>query len=356
MRSGYTSADLFMGVGGATLSLQNQGFDTVAAIDIDANACETYQKNFGLEPICGDINKITGHDILDHYGLERGSISILTGCPPCQGFSSLRRTRYPDEEDDRKGLIRVFADRIREIDPKAVIFENVPGIIREKGRPFFDKYLSELEKMGFKTSWDLFNTADFGVPQKRKRVVAISIKGIKEEPSLPDKTHTNPNSKNDELRPWRTVRDAIGDLPKLEPGDSCPDVLNHVARNHAPRIIDLISLIPKDGGSRKSLPDEYWLECHKNLKNKKGAENIYGRLWWDKPAGTMTCRCTTPSSGRFLHPDQNRAITPREAARFQTFPDDFEFHEALVHAERQIGNAVPVKFMDAFVSIVKDYL
>ena len=345
-----------MGVGGATLSLRNQGFHTVAAIDIDAKACETYQKNIGLKPICGDIKEITGQDILDHYGLEKGSISILTGCPPCQGFSSLRRTRYPDGKDARNDLIFVFLERIREIAPKAVLFENVPGIIQKKGRPFFDKYLSELEKMGFKTNWDLFNSADFGVPQNRKRVVAISIKGAKKKPSLPNRTHAKSGSENDELEPWRTVRDAISDLPTLDSGESFPDILNHKARNHSKRILDLISLIPKDGGSRKSLPDEYWLECHKNLKNGNGAENVYGRLWWDKPAGTITCRCTTPSSGRFLHPDQNRAITPREAARLQTFPDDFEFHALFNHAERQIGNAVPVKFMEAFISISKDYL
>lgn len=309
-----------------------------------------------MEPICTDLSEVRGREILDHYGLERGSISCVIGCPPCQGFSSLRRTRYPNEEDDRKGLIGVFIERIREINPKAVVFENVPGIVRSKGRPYFDKYLSELHKMEYISNWGVFNAADLGVPQVRKRVVAISVKGLKEKPILPYQTHARPGSGNDDMKPWRTVRDAISDLPPLEPGDACPDVLNHVARNHSPRILELISLIPKDGGSRKSLPEEYWLECHKNLEKRRGAENTYGRMWWDKPAGTMTCRCTTPSSGRFLHPEQDRAITPREAARFQTFPDDYKFHELLTHAERQIGNAVPVKFMESFVSIVKDYL
>lgn len=352
----YTAADIFQGAGGGSIALSQTHYKVVAAVDIDPIACETYQKNLHLEPICGDLSRISGREILAHYGLGKGDISCIVGCPPCQGFSSLRRTRYPNQEDERKSLVNVFIDRIREIDPKSVIFENVSGILWGKNRLYFDKYLAEMEGMGYKTSWDVFNAADFGVPQIRKRVVAISVKGMNGKPPLPTKTHVKPSMENSDQISWLTVRDAIEDLPHLEPGEAHPDILNHAAREHTKRIRKMISLIPKDGGSRKSLPEDYWLKCHKNLKKRKGAENIYGRLWWDKPAGTITCRCTTPSSGRFLHPEQDRAITPREAARLQTFPDDFKFPDVFYYAEKQIGNAVPVDFMRAVLETPKEFL
>ena len=355
MKAKKTAVDLFQGAGGASLGLKNAGYKVVAAVDIDSKACETYKTNLKLEPICGDMREITGENILERYGLGKGDVDLVVGCPPCQGFSSLRRTRYPDGNDDRNDLVGVFLERIIELEPKVVIFENVPGLVGEKGCLFFDEYIRAIEKMDYATSWDVLNAADYGIPQYRRRVVVISVRDIKTPPPMPIQTHARPSSVKEELEPWRTVEDTIMDLPPLEPGEACPNIPNHVARNHSQRILELISLIPKNGGSRKSLPEEYWLTCHKNLEDGKGAENIYGRMWWDKPSPTMTSRCTTPSSGRFLHPEQNRAITPREAARFQTFPDDFEFPEQFTHAERQIGNAVPAKLIEVIVRSVKDF-
>lgn len=298
---------------------------------------------------------ISGRTILDHYGLEPGSISCLVGCPPCQGFSSLRRTRFPNMKDDKNILVMVFAERVREIRPKAVILENVPGIVGKSGFGFFEYYINVLENVGYSTNWGVFNAADFGVPQYRKRFVAVSILGLADKPVLPEKTHSHPKRVKGDLEPWETVERSIKDLPPLAPGEECSTISNHKARNHTPRILKMISLIPPEG-SRKNLPQKYWLECHKRLPKGKGAENVYGRMRWKKPSPTMTSRCTTPSSGRFLHPEQNRAITPREAARFQTFPDDFELPPQLNHAERYIGNAVPVEFLEVFIRIVKDYL
>jgi DNA (cytosine-5)-methyltransferase 1 len=358
MKSRYSVIDLFCGCGGASLGLKLAGHKIVAAVDIDPVACKTLSENLGLEPICGDLRYIDGYEILDTYGFGKDDIDLVVGCPPCQGFSSLRRTRYPDGQDPRKGLVVAFLERISEIQPNIVIFENVPGIAKGKGLIYLNLFLCTMEKMKYKINWDLINAVDFGVPQFRKRLIAICVKGATKPPPFPRKTHSNPNEGDETLLPWRTVRDAIGDLPPLKPGQSDPSIPNHTARNHSPKVLEIIRKIPKNGGSRKSLPPELWLPCHKKLKARRGggAENVYGRMSWDKPSPTITCRCTTPSSGRFIHPEQDRAITPREAARLQSFPDDFFFPKELNRAERLIGNAVPPRLMTALVKSIDEVI
>ena len=338
--------DLFCGCGGASLGLKSAGYTVVGAVDNDPLACEIYSKNLGLEPICADLRTFSGQEILDHYDLKKGDIDLIVGCPPCQGFSSLRKTRHPDGVDPRKSLVNVFCKKIADVQPRAVIFENVRGITSKHGLQYYLKrFLTKLEKMGYSTNWKLINAADYGVAQFRKRVFALAVKGP-DKPTFLDETHSNPNNQTTS-DVWKTVRDMIENLPPLNPGEECDSVLNHRARAHSERVMKIIRHIPKDGGGRKSLPKNLWLECHKKLEENdaKGAESIYGRMTWDKPAPTITCRCTTPSSGRFLHPEQDRAITPREAARIQTFPDTFEFPHEFGASERLIGNAVPAKLL-----------
>jgi DNA (cytosine-5)-methyltransferase 1 len=354
MNNQLLAFDMFQGAGGATIGLINAGFEVVGALDIDRKACNTYKTNLGIEPICADIRDISGKELLQYYGYNIGDIDLVVGCPPCQSFSSLRRTTHPNTLDARTDLIAVFAERIKEIMPKVVIFENVPGIIGKKGIPFFKKYLEKMEKLGYKTSWNKLNSADFGVPQIRNRIVALSVYGINTFPELPKKTHSK-KEKKDELKKWVTVRTCIENLPPLEAGERNDLYYNHIARSHTHRIMKMIKHIPKNGGGRKDLPYKMWLECHKKLKNRKGAENIYGRLWWDRPSGTMTSRCTTPSSGRFLHPEQDRAITPREAARLQGFPDHHRFPDPFTQAEKQIGNAVPPQLIEKISFYAKNF-
>ena len=358
MKSRYTAIDLFQGVGGASLGLESAGFKVVASSDMDPVACDYYWKNLGLKPFCGDLSRITGLDILEVSCLARGEVDLVTGCPPCQGFSSLRRTRHPSGGDERNDLVRVFLERVQEMEPKAVMFENVPGMVKGAGSRHFQFYLAKMEKFGYETSWGVVNAADYGVPQFRKRVVALSVKDAGTAPPLPPGSHAKPEALVSDQEPWKTVRDAIGDLPPLEQGESHPSIPNHAARKHSRRVSNLIYSIPKNGGSRRSLPREYWLPCHLKLSKEKrgGAENVYGRMWWDRPSPTMTCRCTTPSCGRFLHPEQDRAITPREAARLQTFPDSFVFPEEFCHAERLIGNAVPPALVKVLAKSLLDFL
>jgi DNA (cytosine-5)-methyltransferase 1 len=355
--SNPTFIDLFSGCGGASLGLKFAGYKAVAAVDNDPIACKTYKENLGLTPICADLRRFDGQSLLESCNLKKGDIDLIVGCPPCQGFSSLRRTTHADGRGSGKSLVTLFINRIAEIQPKAVILENVPGIAKKEGIRYLGKFISRMQKMGYKVSCSEFNAADYGVPQFRKRIIALCVKS-NTPPPIPDKTHSDPKKPEGNFKPWRTVKDAIRDLPPLRPGEVCHSIPNHYARNHSPRILELIRRIPKNGGSRRSLPANYWLPCHLRLATKKsgGAESVYGRMAWDKPSPTITCRCTTPSSGRFLHPEQDRAITPREAARLQCFPDDFIFPEGFSHAERLIGNAVPPLLMSVIGKSLKEVL
>lgn len=352
-----TFIDLFSGCGGASLGLRLAGYKVVVAVDNDPIACKTYEKNLGLTPICSDLRFFDGQSILESCGLRKGDVDLIVGCPPCQGFSSLRRTTHADGRGSGKSLVTLFINRIAEIQPKGVILENVPGIAKKGGIRYLRKFISQMQRMGYKVSCNEFNAVDYGVPQFRRRIIALCVKG-KTAPPIPDKTHSDPKKLKGNLKPWRTVKDAIGDLPPLMPGEVCHSFPNHYARNHSPRILELIKRIPKDGGSRRSLPTSYWLPCHLKLIKEKsrGAESVYGRMAWDKPSPTITCRCTTPSSGRFLHPEQDRAITPREAARLQCFPDNFLFPEGFGPAERLIGNAVPPLLMSEIGKSLKEVL
>lgn len=330
-----TLIDLFCGCGGASLGFIRKGFKIVAALDKDPKAVETYSHNIGIRPLVGHIENARGKEILKATGLKKGEPTVLIGCPPCQGFTIHRGKA--GRRDRRNGLVEVYIERVKEIMPLFVVFENVPGILRDHGKKHFELFLERLDDLGYTAVWDVLQAADYGVPQLRKRVVAIASRDKSLKLRLPEATHAkNPASGR---KSWRTVRDAIGDLPPLRSGESSPAVPNHVVPNHSPRILKLIQHIPKDGGSRCDLPRRLRLKCH--LRHN-GHRDVYGRMRWDAPAPTLTYGCTNPSRGRFIHPEQDRAITPREAARLQSFPDDFIFHSAPTHAATHIGNAVPI--------------
>ncbi|MDH5782077.1 MAG: DNA cytosine methyltransferase [Candidatus Bathyarchaeota archaeon] len=340
-----TLIDLFSGCGGASVGFKEAGFKIVAAVDIDRSACESYAMNVGVQPIEGDLRNVTGEQILKQTGLERGEVDVVVGCPPCQGFSSLRRTRKGDSRDHRDDLLMMFARRIAEIFPRMVIFENVPGIMQGRGKAFLRKFIKKLERHGYFPIGKLLDAANFGVPQHRKRLIIIFTR---EEaitgdllPILPWETHADPHLARDEsLLPWVTVRDSIADLPPLKSGEKHPTIPLHEAADHGENALRIIKNIPKNGGSRKSLPSHLWLPCHKKMRGR-GAESVYGRMVWLKPSATITSRCTVPACGRFIHPDQDRGITPREAARLQSFDDNCKFDGSKESITWQIGNAMP---------------
>lgn len=340
-----TLIDLFSGCGGSSLGFKKAGFKIVAAVDIDHSACETYALNVGVQPIEGDLRNVTGEQILKRAGLKRGEVDIVVGCPPCQGFSSLRRTKKGNSPDRRDDLLMVFAQRIVEIYPRMVIFENVSGIMRGRGKAFLRKFIKELKRYRYFSIGKLLDAANFGVPQHRKRLILIFAReeAITDDllPHLPEETHADPQLAEDEgLSPWVSVLDAIADLPPLKSGEEDPNIPLHKAPDHREKALRIIKSVPKNGGSRRSLPKHLWLPCHKRL-NGRGAESVYGRMAWSDPSPTITSRCTVPACGRFIHPDQDRAITPREAAHLQSFDDHHCFVGSLESITWQIGNAMP---------------
>lgn len=346
-----TAVDLFSGGGGASLGLHRvDGVNLRAAAEINDQRREHYNKNLPVEAADVDLTDDDALDqICDKYGLQPSDFDLVIGCPPCQKYSSLQDTTPPLDDGPKNKLLNVYINLILEIAPKVVVFENVPGLMTEQNKQYVDDLKQYLRKAGYGIDMQLLNTAEYGVPQARKRAIAVGIKCVSdEEVSLPDPTHAPPEQAYEEgKQPYRTVSDAIGDLPSLEAGETRDDLPfnGHRARNHRQSTVDFIKKIPNNGGSRTDLPEEEQLECHQNLDNKNSAGNVYGRMTWEEPGPTLTGRCTSPSSGRFVHPEQHRGISPREAARIMSFPDDYELPESNSTAERLIGNAVPPEFI-----------
>lgn len=253
---------------------------------------------------------------------------MLAGCPPCQGFSTMRtRNGKLSVNDGRNDLIHEFFRFTFEFRPKVVMLENVPGL---KDSTHFQAFLKAMIEIGYCGDWRILNAKHFGVPQNRRRLIYIAAY---------NRSVTVSDTRATEV----TVRDAISMLPRA--GES-GDFLHDIPERRTQRIRDMIALVPKDGGSRSDLPDSYVLPCHRRHTN--GFKDVYGRMKWDKPSPTITGGCASPSKGRFLHPEENRCITLREAAVLQGFPLDYSFSENLPKDKLalMIGNALPAPFIE----------
>lgn len=322
-----TAIDLFAGCGGCTVGLKRAGFNVLAAVEIDEVAKRVYELNHPTVQFwhC-DIANVTGLQLFERLALRQGGLDLLAGCPPCQGFSSVRTLNGKrNVEDSRNELIFHFERLVRELLPKAVMLENVPGLSKDWR---LNRFASSLRELGYSTESAVLNAADYGVPQRRRRFILLASRYGSVPWAQP-------------VRVRRTVRDAIGELKRAgKSGDSVHDI----AEQRTPAIKALIRLIPKDGGSRTDLPDEYQLECHKRCN---GFKDIYGRMAWDNVAPTLTTGCFNPSRGRFLHPVEHRAITMREAALLQSFPSRYRFPAELgkTRLAMLIGNALPPEFV-----------
>jgi DNA (cytosine-5)-methyltransferase 1 len=301
-----------------------RGFDVAAGIEIDKNAVKTYRMNHADTVVFeDDIRNFDTGKILNL--LQGKPLHLLAGCPPCQGFSSLRRlNRKSAVYDERNGLIEEYYRFAEELNPLTVMLENVPGIV---DYALFKAVVRKLEKLGYHIAYKVVNVADYSVPQRRRRLVLVGSKLCKID--IAEGTNT-----------IVTVKEALNKLKKNGKNDE----LHKIYPKHTKHIQEMISLIPKDGGSRKDLPGEYELECHK--KKNAGFNDIYGRLRWDAVSSTITGGCLNPSKGRFLHPEEDRCISAREAALLQTFPIDYKFPFDIPRAELAllIGNALPPEF------------
>ncbi|MDU2859482.1 MAG: DNA cytosine methyltransferase [Streptococcus salivarius] len=334
--------DLFCGAGGLTVGLKMAGFEVVSAVEKEPIVSETYLQNHpDVSLLTGDIRALSPTKIMNELGLQRGQLELLAGCPPCQGFSSLRtRNKNSSVNDERNDLIFAFLDFVECFLPKVVMLENVPALAKDYRITIF---CEELKKLGYfidSNSVAIEDASYFGVPQRRRRMVMLASR-------LGYLPRAKKNSKK------ITVKDAIGDLPLPQNSD---DVLHNIKENRTQKVMNIIKLVPKDGGSRSDLPYEYWLPCHKKYPN--GFKDVYGRMKWDAVSPTITSGCTNPSKGRFLHPVQDRAITLREAALLQTFPKNYAFSldRGREFAALMIGNALPPAFICAHATKIIEHL
>jgi len=308
--------DLFCGVGGLSYGLEEAGFDVVAGVDHDEDVIETFNENHSARGIVADLKNTTPEDFDEEYNI--GDVDSVSGGPPCQGFSNANMN---NGDDERNNLIFTFADYVEYFDPDYFLMENVVGILSDSR---YEDLLQRFEDMGYDVAYENMLATEYGIPQKRRRVITVGSRDISKE--ILDHVSTKDSP---------TVKDAIGDLPVLEVGEDS-DMNAHTAPNHRSDTVEKIKRVPQ-GGDMGDLPEEYQLKSYDPERHSC----CYGRLEWDEPADTITTGFLRNGSGRFTHPEQHRALTPREAARLQSFPDSFKFSEDIYQASKEIGNAVP---------------
>lgn len=336
--NGLKVIDLFSGSGGSAVGFAQAGFEIAVAVDIDKAASATFKANFPLTTVINsDIKHVTGESLLKLVGTKNGDDIVMIACPPCQGFSNARR-KSQAMSDPRNNLIHEFVRIVDEIKTVAFVMENVAGLVNGIGKNVFEGVLKRLNNLGYRTIYDVVDCADYGVPQRRKRLVVIGTRLPDLRILFPRKTNQNPNSPDTYLPAWKTVREVISDLPEIKAGDKDKHDPLHTCANLSEINLKRLEFTPSDGGDRLSWPEELTLACHKNMK---GYKDVYGRMKWDTPSPTMTGGCGMISKGRFGHPKQHRAISLREAARLQTFPNNFVFTGNFGQIAEQIGNAVP---------------
>jgi len=361
MRFKFEAIDIFSGCGGVSCGLTSAGFKVKAAVEIEDNAVDTY---LGYLPLAhvnvlrgtenGDICKISGNAILEAAGIKKDDIYLFAGCPPCQNFSRQNPNNTKKPLAERKKLLFEFLRIIEELEPPFILMENVPGIKTDSNKEILDEFLTRMRKK-YVVVDDILNSADYGVPQIRKRFVLHAVRiDIHEELiesgfefRLPQATHSG--------------KEGDGLPPSIGAGETYEDPEDHIHNHKCANLDDInirrIRAIRANGGSRDGLPDDLILKCHKKKDAEgnvfSGHKDVYGIMDADKPSPTMTGGCLCYSKGRYGHYAQDRAISVREAARLQTFPDDFIFSDSLTAAALQIGNAVPIDLVKASGTVLK---
>jgi len=339
-KTNYTVLDLFCGAGGLHIGFEKRGCIIELCVDNNALVEKTHKKNFSHIPFINeDISQNPMKEIKNHID---GTVDIIIGGPPCQGFSTIGNRVSSDPEkrnkhDSRNELVLAYARIVRELKPKYIVMENVKGILSAKGGGYLESVLSELREAGYDTDYKLVNMADYGVPQIRERVLILGNRlGI--PVTFPEPTHSD--NAEDGLAPWRKCWEVLSDLENHRdmPG------FNHVALKHTPINIERYKLIPEGGRlPETSLPPELY---------RRNFGNTYKRLSRNRPALTMV-----PGNDAFpIHPTLNRSLTVREAARIQTFDDAIIFEGNRRQQGHQVGNAVPPIFSERLASFVVSQL
>ena len=358
--------DLFAGCGGFSVGFTKAGNEIIKAVEFDASIAETYKRNHpNTQVIVDDIKNVDETNVF-----KRGECDVIVGGPPCQGFSMAgARIRSGFIDDPRNYLFKHYFNVVKKIHPKAFVIENVKGIMTMQNGEIFKEIIRLFsDKTNFNgVSYNVFTkvlkAVEFGIPQKRERVVIIGYRGKKANvDEIWEKTREEILSVNPTYFDEVTVEDAIGNLPAVTDDGEIKrpkpqtayqkylagtdgSIKNHAKTNHS-------SVAEKR--MKKVAQGENFTALKENIKSVHSGS--YGRLEWNKPSQTVTTRFDTPAGGRFTHPTENRTITPREAARLQSFPDDFVFYGNRTSICKQIGNAVPPKISFSLAKFIANIL
>ncbi|MCJ2165592.1 MULTISPECIES: DNA cytosine methyltransferase [unclassified Pseudodesulfovibrio] len=346
--------DLFSGCGGMTLGFVHPDycgrFESVFALDNDQAAVNSYIANFGSHAVCDDIENWASGGLVGQVP----EADIVIGGPPCQGFSLLNKKR---KGDHRRALWEPYMDIVAMSGARVFVIENVQGLLKADEKK---EIVKRAEKLGFKTTSALLNAADYGAPQTRKRAFIVGWKmSAFDVVSFPPKPTHSLDPERTGLPRWRTVADMISDLPPPEGFEirDVPAPLNlHFRRNPTAKSLQRYRAVPP-GGNRFDLQrnaPEITPQCW--IRKVSGGTDLFGRLWWDRPSVTIRTEFFKPEKGRYLHPEQHRPITHREAARLMGFPDHFVFTGTKTEVARQIGNAVPPDMAAAVARAIADVL
>ena len=330
MTEKYKAIDLFCGAGGMSYGLKMSGFEMKLGLDFEKDCEETHKLNFKNVPfICGDISEIRGEDILKKAGLNKGELTLISGGPPCQGFSTVNgKSRFL--ENPKNKLFVEFVRIIDELAPEWFVMENVVGLMSMESGRVKQAIYKAFKDIGYSVEARILNAVQYGVPQNRKRAIFIgNNKGHKIE--FPEITHGENKEQlglfvSSDLKPYKTVGDALKGI------NNNSKLHNHILPTHDKLVLKRMSFVG-EGGNQKDIPEEF--------KPPQKFLNTYGRLHRKKPSNTIHTRFDVASTGSLYHPTENRALSVREGARIQSFPDDFKFAGKKGSQYRQVGNAVP---------------
>tara|TARA_R110002033_G_scaffold111827_1_gene157238 strand:+ start:1041 stop:2090 length:1050 start_codon:yes stop_codon:yes gene_type:complete len=333
--------DLFCGAGGLTHGFVKEGLRVTAGIDLDSACKFPYEKNNDSIFYERDVSSISIEELNNMFG--GAQVKILAGCAPCQPFSNYSN-RYDINRNNRWSLLNEFSRLIKGVKPDVITMENVPSVQKHE---VFSDFVGQLKEYGYQVWYQIIDSTHYGIPQTRKRLVLLA--SLHGDIKMIERTHLKP----------RTVKQAIGRLAPIAAGESSKHDRLHRAASLSELNIQRIKS-SKPGGTWRDWPEELVAECHKDKKGKTYS-SVYGRMEWDKPAPTMTTQCYGFGNGRFGHPEQNRAISLREAAIIQSFPRNYKFldrgQEVNVNSlGRMIGNAVPVGLGEAIAKSIKVHL
>ena len=360
--------DLFCGVGGLSYGFAHDPkFEIIVANEILPNMAKAYALNHPTVKVyTEDVKNFNAIKVRKDLGVKPNEIDIIVGGPPCQAYSTVGKRR---ENDPRGKLFNEYYRLLKEFNPKFFLFENVRGLISMQNRELIKNIISLFESLDYKVRYKVLNTADYGTPQIRERVILIGSR-LNSFFKYPEPTHYDINKKDSlfkiGMRPYLTLGEAISDLPLVRSGEESIEyvskpvnefqksmrknapikLMDHNAPNNNPKLVKMMELLP-DGGTPDDLPKE--------LRPTSGYANTYCRLWWNKPSTTITRNLSTPSSSRCIHPKAPRPLTTREGARLQCFPDNYKFYGSRSDRNLQIGNAVPTFLSNALAKAILEH-